>query len=131
MSASALAAGLRQGQISSSDLINACLDRIAAREPQVKAWAFLDAERAREYAKLADAWRASGLPLGPLHGLPVGVKDVFDTADMPSEYGSETLRGRRPSKDADAVSILRQAGAIIIGKTATSEFGMYHPGLLQ
>jgi Asp-tRNA(Asn)/Glu-tRNA(Gln) amidotransferase A subunit family amidase len=127
MSASALAAGLRQGQISSSDLINACLDRIAAREPQVKAWAFLDAERAREYAKLADAWRASGLPLGPLHGLPVGVKDVFDTADMPSEYGSETLRGRRPSKDADAVSILRQAGAIIIGKTATSEFGMYHP----
>lgn len=127
MSASALAAKLKQGQISSADLVNACLDRIAAREPQVKAWAFLDAERAREYAKLADAWRASGLPLGPLHGLPVGVKDVFDTADMPSEYGSETLRDRQPSKDAVAVSMLRRAGAIIIGKTATSEFGMYHP----
>lgn len=127
MSASALAADLGQGRISCSDLMDACLDRIAAREPEVKAWAFLDAERARGYAKLADAWRASGLPLGPLHGLPIGVKDVFDTADMPSEYGSETLRGRQPTKDAAAVSTLRQAGAIIIGKTATSEFGMYHP----
>jgi Asp-tRNA(Asn)/Glu-tRNA(Gln) amidotransferase A subunit family amidase len=127
MSACALAAKLKQGQISSSDLMDACLDRIATREPEVRAWAFLDAERARERAKRADVWRASGLPLGPLHGLPIGVKDVFDTADMPSEYGSETLRGRQPSVDAAAISTLRSAGAIIIGKTVTSEFGMYHP----
>jgi Asp-tRNA(Asn)/Glu-tRNA(Gln) amidotransferase A subunit family amidase len=127
MSASSLAAGLRQGEITAADLVDACLDRIAAREPDVKAWAFLDWERARERAGLADAWRASGQLLGPLHGLPVGVKDVFDTADMPSEYGSATLRGRQPAKDADAVAMLRRAGAIIIGKTATSEFGMYHP----
>jgi Asp-tRNA(Asn)/Glu-tRNA(Gln) amidotransferase A subunit family amidase len=127
MSAGALAVKLKQGRISAADLIDACLDRIAAREPQVKAWAFLDPEQARERARLADAWRAAGLPLSPLHGLPIGVKDVFDTADMPSEYGSETLRGRQPSVDAAAVSMLRRAGAIIIGKTATSEFGMYHP----
>jgi Asp-tRNA(Asn)/Glu-tRNA(Gln) amidotransferase A subunit family amidase len=127
MAARNLAAALRDGRISSSDLMDACLDRIATREPEVKAWAFLDTEQARESAKMADARHASGLPLGPLHGLPVGVKDVFDTADMPSEYGSETLRGRQPSVDADAISILRSAGAIVIGKTATSEFGMYHP----
>jgi Asp-tRNA(Asn)/Glu-tRNA(Gln) amidotransferase A subunit family amidase len=127
MSAGRLVAGLSRGEITASDLVEACLDRIAAREPDVKAWAFLDAERARERARLADAWRASGQLLGPLHGLPVGVKDVFDTADMPSEYGSATLRGRQPTKDADAVAMLRRAGAIVLGKTATSEFGMYHP----
>ena len=76
-------------------------------------------------AREADDWQRSGLPLGPLHGLPIGVKDVFDTADMPSEYGSPSLRGRRPEEDADAVDCLRAAGAIIIGKTVTSEFGMY------
>jgi Asp-tRNA(Asn)/Glu-tRNA(Gln) amidotransferase A subunit family amidase len=127
IAACTLAADLRHGRIRAADLMDACLVRIAMREPEVRAWAFLDTERARERAKKADAWRASGLPLGPLHGLPVGVKDVFDTADMPSEYGSETLRGRQPSVDAAAISILRNAGAIIIGKTATSEFGMYHP----
>jgi Asp-tRNA(Asn)/Glu-tRNA(Gln) amidotransferase A subunit family amidase len=127
MSATSLVARLDRGEITASELVEACLDRIAAREPDVKAWAFLDADGARERAKLADAWRRSGQLLGPLHGLPVGVKDVFDTADMPSEYGSATLRGRRPGKDADAVAMLGRAGVIMIGKTTTSEFGMYHP----
>jgi Asp-tRNA(Asn)/Glu-tRNA(Gln) amidotransferase A subunit family amidase len=127
MSACALATRLRTGRISAVDLMTACLDRIAAREADVRAWPFLDPERALELARLADRQLRMGLPPGPLHGLPVGVKDVFDTSDMPSEYGSETLRGRRPATDADAVTLLRGAGAIIIGKTATSEFGMYHP----
>ena len=127
VAAHVLIAKLRQGQISACELMMACLDRIAAREPQIRAWAFLDAERALEQARLADRQRAEGRPLGPLHGLPVGVKDVFDTYDMPSEYGSETLRGRQPVTDAAAVAILRKAGAIVIGKTTTSEFGMYHP----
>jgi len=125
--ATALATNLRNGRISAAELMEACLDRITLREPEVKAWAFLDIEQARERAKMSDARRKAGLALGPLHGLPIGVKDVFDTADMPSEYGSQTLRGRRPARDADAISILRNAGAIVIGKTATSEFGMYHP----
>jgi Asp-tRNA(Asn)/Glu-tRNA(Gln) amidotransferase A subunit family amidase len=127
IAAHVLIAKLRQGQISACELMMACLDRIASREPQIRAWAFLDAEQGLEQARLADRQRAEGRPLGPLHGLPVGVKDVFDTLDMPSEYGSETLRGRQPETDAAAVAILRKAGAIIIGKTATSEFGMYHP----
>lgn len=122
-----LIAKLRQGEISARELMTACLDRIASREPKIKAWTFLDAEQALEQASLADRQRAEGVPLGPLHGLPIGVKDVFDTHDMPSEYGSETLRGRRPETDAAAVAMLRKAGAIIVGKTATSEFGMYHP----
>jgi Asp-tRNA(Asn)/Glu-tRNA(Gln) amidotransferase A subunit family amidase len=127
MSASLLADRLRQGELSATELMDACLDRIAERDTHVRAWSFLDTAQAREAAALADRHRAAGLPLGPLHGLPIGVKDVFDTSDMPSEYGSETLRGRRPAIDAAAVSALRRAGAIIVGKTATSEFGMYHP----
>ena len=83
----------------------------------MKAWSFLDADLVRERARLADRWQAAGYPLGPLHGLPVGVKDVFDTSDMPSEYGSASLRGRRPTEDADAVSMLHGAGALIVGKT--------------
>ncbi len=131
MSAGALADRLKNGELSAAELMEACLDRIAARDPEVGAWAFIDFENARAQARRADEHRATGRPLEPLHGLPVGVKDVFDTADMPSEYGSETLRGRRPDVDAAAVSVLRKAGAIIVGKTTTSEFGMYHPSVAR
>jgi Asp-tRNA(Asn)/Glu-tRNA(Gln) amidotransferase A subunit family amidase len=125
--ARACTAAIRQGRISSLELTEACLARIDARENVINAWAFLDPDLARRRARFADEWQAQGLPLGPLHGVPVGVKDVFDTADMPSEYGSPLYRGRRPESDAAAVSRLRAAGAIVIGKTVTSEFGMYHP----
>ncbi|WP_346360535.1 amidase [Bosea sp. (in: a-proteobacteria)] len=107
--------------------MEACLARIAAREPEVRAWSYLDPASALDQAREADRRQAAGQPLGPLHGLPIGVKDVFDTVDMPSEYGSALYRGRRPQVDAAAVARLRRAGAIIIGKTTTSEFGMYHP----
>jgi Asp-tRNA(Asn)/Glu-tRNA(Gln) amidotransferase A subunit family amidase len=121
-----LAAGaIRRGELSSAELLEACLARIAEREASVGAWSYLDRDLARQKAREADEWQRSGAPLGPLHGLPIGVKDVFDTADMPSEYGSPSLRGRRPDEDADAVDCLRAAGAIVIGKTVTSEFGMY------
>jgi Asp-tRNA(Asn)/Glu-tRNA(Gln) amidotransferase A subunit family amidase len=127
ISAEAAAAAIKSGETTSSALTQACLNRINARESIVNAWTFLDAERALKRASLADALVATSPPLGPLHGIPIGVKDVFDTCDMPSEYGSTLYRGRRPHDDADAVDVLRRAGAIIIGKTATSEFGMYHP----
>ncbi|WFU40242.1 amidase [Bradyrhizobium sp. CB82] len=93
----------------------------------MRAWSYLDRDLGCEQARRADARQAVGEPLGPLHGLPVGVRDVFDTADMPSEYGSALYRARVPEADAAAVSKLHEAGAIILGKTATSEFGMYHP----
>jgi Asp-tRNA(Asn)/Glu-tRNA(Gln) amidotransferase A subunit family amidase len=125
--ARACASAIRHGRISSLELTEACLARIDTRENVVNAWAFLDPDLARRRARFADEWQAQALPLGPLHGVPVGVKDVFDTADMPSEYGSPLYCGRRPESDAAAVARLRAAGAIVIGKTVTSEFGMYYP----
>lgn len=127
LAATEAAAAIRSGRLTAADLMEACLARIAAREPAVRAWCFLDPDRARAAARLADRRQAAGQPLGPLHGVPIGIKDVFDTSDMPSEYGSELLRGRQPTADAAAVAVLRRAGAIVVGKTATSEFGMYHP----
>ena len=116
---------IRRGALNSVDLVQACLARIAEREGAIGAWCHLDREAALRQAREADERQRSGAPLGPLHGLPIGIKDVLDTADMPCEYGSPSLRGRRPQCDADAVARLRAAGAIIIGKTVTSEFGMY------
>lgn len=126
MSATDLARGIRGRMLSARDAVGSCLARIAARDPELHAWAFIDPKIALERARLADDWQAQGLPLGPLHGVPVGIKDVFDTCDLPSEYGSSLYRGRRPERDAAVVAVLRRAGAIILGKTTTSEFGMYH-----
>jgi len=126
LSARTIVSAIRSRRLTAISVMEACLEQIAAREPQVKAWSFLDADAAREHARLADDWQDAGFPLGPLHGLPVGVKDVFDTSNMPSEYGSKSLHGHRPTEDADAVGVLHRAGALIVGKTSTSEFGMYH-----
>ncbi len=98
----------------------ACLARIAEREPAVRAFAWFDPDAARK--------AAAAVPPGALHGLPIGVKDVFDTADMPSEYGSPIWRGWRPRADAAAVAWARQAGAVVIGKTVTTEFATRKPG---
>jgi len=128
MSAAEAAEAIREGQITSEELVSACLDRIASLEEQVGAWAYLDPEYALNQAREADLARREGKPLGPLHGLPVGVKDIFDTADMPTEDGTVLHAGRRPLEDATAVSLLRQAGAVIMGKTVTTELAVYAPG---
>src|SRR5262250_1755530 len=127
-SAVSLAADLRSGALSSVALTTACLDRIAALEPDIRAWVHLDRGLALQQAQAADARRASGQPLGPLHGLPVAVKDIIDTADLPTEYNSPISRGRRPTKDATLVQRLRSTGAIVMGKTVTSEFAVYTAG---
>jgi Asp-tRNA(Asn)/Glu-tRNA(Gln) amidotransferase A subunit family amidase len=111
---------IRKGALRPETLMEACLDRIAQREPEVRAFAFLDPDMARRAA-------ASALP-GPLHGLPIGVKDVLDTRDMPSEYGSPIWRGWCPRADAACVAWARAAGAVIIGKTVTTEFATRKPG---
>jgi Asp-tRNA(Asn)/Glu-tRNA(Gln) amidotransferase A subunit family amidase len=118
---------IRGGKVSSEELTRACLARIEAREPEVQAWAFLDPEHALRQAKAADEWRKRGRPLGRLHGLPVGVKDIVDTADMPTENGTVLHAGRRPRQDATLVSLLRAAGAVILGKTVTTELAVYGP----
>ena len=119
-----LARRLARREITAQALLEDCLERISAREPEVQAWAFFDAERAREQARALDA----GPVRGPLHGLPVGVKDIFDTFDMPTEYGSAIYRGHRPASDCSCVALARRAGALILGKTVTTEFATFPPG---
>ncbi|MBI4536734.1 MAG: amidase [candidate division NC10 bacterium] len=119
---------IRRGELTSEAYTAACLARIAAIEGTVGAWAFLDPERALDEARAADAARGAGKPLGPLHGLPVGVKDIIDTADMPTENGTPLHAGRRPTEDAAVVASLRRAGAVILGKTVTTELAVYSPG---
>jgi Asp-tRNA(Asn)/Glu-tRNA(Gln) amidotransferase A subunit family amidase len=127
-SARALIQGMRSGELSARAVMEAHLARIAEREPVVRAWAFITPERGLQAADHADAARAAGKPLGPLHGLPVGVKDIIDTLDMPTEFGTPLHKGRQPAADATIVTRLRTAGAIILGKTVTSEHAVYTPG---
>ncbi len=115
------------GEVRAAELTDACLARIALREPAVGAFAFVDAELARAGAGACDDHRETGLATGPLHGLPVGVKDIIDTADMPTENGTPLDAGRRPGRDAAVVQRLRAAGAVIMGKTVTTELGAMHP----
>jgi len=127
-SAADAARAIRDGVLSSVELVQACLERIREIEPRLQAWAFRDEQYALAQARAADDLKRQGLPIGPLHGVPVGVKDIFDTADMPTEYGSVLYAGRTPSRDAAAVAMLRAAGAVIIGKTVTTEFATQAPG---
>ncbi len=125
--AEALAA-LREGRMSAETLVGACLARIRADEERVQAWAFIDEELALEQARRLDEVRREGHTAGPLHGLPVGVKDIIDTADMPTEDGTVLHAGRCPEHDATVVERLRLAGAVILGKTVTTELATYAPG---
>jgi Asp-tRNA(Asn)/Glu-tRNA(Gln) amidotransferase A subunit family amidase len=128
VSASDAARAIRDGALSSQELVEACLARIGEADPGIEAWAHLDPEHARVQARARDQDRREGQPVGPLHGVPVGIKDIFDTADYPTEDGSVLHAGRTPAHDATAVEMLRAAGAIILGKTVTTEFATYSPG---
>lgn len=128
LTAAQAAEAIRDGKITSEELVGACLDRIARIEETVGAWAHLDPDYALQQARDADLWRKEGRALGPLHGIPVGVKDIFDTRDLPTEDGTVLHGGRRPNADATAVALLRQAGAVILGKTVTTELAVYSPG---
>ncbi|UUX49349.1 amidase [Nisaea acidiphila] len=127
LTASAAARVLAAGEASAEELMLSCLDRVAERDETVRAWAFLDPELALANARAADASRAAGYTLGPLHGVPVGIKDVIETADMPTENGSDLFRGQRTGRDADCVARLRNAGAVIMGKTVTTELANQTP----
>ena len=125
----ALEAGrlIAAGELTAEALMDACLQRSAERDSEVRAWKFLDPEHARAQARAADDIRRMGMPLGPLHGVPVGIKDIFDTQDMPTEYGTPLESGRQPERDSAVVARLREAGAIIMGKTVTTELAYYSP----
>ena len=116
------------GDMSAQDYIGACLERIAAVDDKVHAFVHLDPEEALSQARALDERRRNGKPLGPLHGVPVAIKDIFDTADYKTECGSPLLKGRQPMRDSTVVARLREAGAVIIGKSVTTEFAYFHAG---
>jgi len=126
--ASEAAEKIRDGTLTSEEAVQACLERIRALEPKVQAWTFLDEEHALAQARALDQRKRDGEPLGPLHGVPVGVKDIIDTADMPTENGNAVQQGRTPRDDAAVVRMLRAAGAVILGKTVTTECAYFNPG---
>jgi len=128
LSAADLATRIRGGETTSEELVTACLERIDELEDSIQAWAYINPEYALEQARKADSELKTGQAIGPLHGIPVGVKDIFDTGDMPTEDGTVLHAGRTPAYDATAVSLLREAGAVIMGKTVTTELAVYAPG---
>jgi Asp-tRNA(Asn)/Glu-tRNA(Gln) amidotransferase A subunit family amidase len=115
---------LARREISAEQLVKSCLDRIVEREPLIEAWAHIAFDDSLEQARALDRGAVRGL----LHGLPIGVKDLFDTAGMPTSYGSSIYARHRPAADAAAVALACEAGAIVLGKTVTTEFATFHPG---
>ena len=124
LSATSLVRKLATREITATALLADCIERINERERDVRAWTFLDTDAAVRRARELDAQSPSGL----LHGLPIAVKDVFDTVDMPTSYGSPIYSVHRPAADAACVALARAAGAIVVGKTVTTEFATFHPG---
>jgi Asp-tRNA(Asn)/Glu-tRNA(Gln) amidotransferase A subunit family amidase len=117
---------IASGHLSSVDLVKSCLAQIADTDASIKAWAYLDPESALAQAAECDRIRKAGLGTGPLHGLPVGLKDVIDTRDMPTQRGTDIFKDRQPEKDARLVERLRESGAVIMGKTVTTELAFVH-----
>lgn len=118
------AGALARGVLRPEELVEACLARIEARDAEIHAWVDFDASGARERA------RRSGMDTqrGPLHGIPIAVKDIIDTEELATERGSELFAGRRPERDAACVALLRAAGALVLGKSVTTEFAYFAPG---
>ncbi len=124
LSATELVGMVRRREVAAEAGVRSCMERIAAREPQVSAWAAYDVEYAIAQAKAVDRTDH----LGALAGVPFGAKDVFDSADLPTAYNSEVYRGWRPAADASVIAIPRAAGSILMGKTVTTEFAYRKPG---
>ena len=123
LSATEASARIAAGKLTSEALVAACIERIRSREKEVQAWAHFDPEAALGQARARD----KAHPQSRLHGIPVGVKDVIDTHDMPTEYGSPIYRGHRPACDAACVAQVREAGGVILGKAVSTEFATRHP----
>lgn len=119
---------IQGGRLTSEALVGDCLARIRELEPAVHAWAHLDEAHALEQARQRDRAASRGQAAGPLHGIPVGIKDIIDTAGVPTEYGCGVFSGRVPEEDAWLVGRLKEAGAVIMGKTVTAEMATFSPG---
>lgn len=127
LSAADAASAIRAGKITSQELVSALLSRIDEREKEVGAWAHLDSDHALSQARKSDDERASGKGIGPLHGVPVAIKDIIETRDYPTENGCPLFSGNTTDHDAACVATLRSAGAIVLGKTITTELALLTP----
>jgi Asp-tRNA(Asn)/Glu-tRNA(Gln) amidotransferase A subunit family amidase len=123
LTATEIVAAVKSGKATCEAVTRACLDRIAARDAQVQAWQYLDPDRAIAEARARDKSDKSGT----LIGVPFNVKDIIETHDMPTEYGSPIYKGFRPRADASCVALSRKAGAVLLGKAVTTEFANFHP----
>jgi len=123
----AAAAAIRSGELTATALVDACLDRIRALDSTLKAWILVDDEGARAAARAADDAVRARATLGPLHGAPIGVKDIIDVAGLPTTAGAREFAHTRPTRDATCVARLRAAGAIVLGKTHTTQFAYRDP----
>jgi Asp-tRNA(Asn)/Glu-tRNA(Gln) amidotransferase A subunit family amidase len=123
LSASEALVRIQEGKLTSEALVRSCLERIDSRESQVKAWVYLDRDFALRQARECDR----GTNRGPIHGIPFAAKDIMDTADLPTEYGSPIYKGNRPASDAACVALSRAAGGVLLGKTVTTEFASRVP----
>ena len=120
----ALVARIARGELRAEAVVRAALERIAAQDADIHAWAHVGHDAALAQARAVDA----GTAASALRGVPIGVKDLMDTADMPTTYGSPIYATHRPARDAAAVALARLAGAVVVGKTVTTEFATFHPG---
>jgi amidase len=127
LSVTAAAQAIARGDITSEALVAACLDHIDLHDGKVRAWAYLNPAQALAEARARDREMKKNGPRGPLHGVPIAVKDVIDTADMPTQMGSDIYEGWQPRTDAACVALVRKAGAVILGKTVTCELAGIAP----
>lgn len=127
LTAAAAADAIDRGDITSEALVSECLGRIAERDDEIGAWVHVDEEQALADARAADDARRAGKGVGPLNGVPIGIKDIIDVGGRPCEHGSPVFKGRRAVHDAAVVTALRNAGAIILGKTTTTELALLTP----
>lgn len=131
LTAAQAAAAIRAKQLSPVDLVQALLDRITTLEPRLHAWAYVAGEQAMKEARAAERAARQGAARSPVFGVPYGAKDIFDTAGIPTEAGSAVYKGRVPDADSGPVALLKRAGAILIGKTETTEFADGHPAITR
>lgn len=124
LTATEIVQAIAAGKATCEAVARSCLDHIAERDPRVQAWQFIDPDLVIKQARALDQKGT----VGPLRGVPIGFKDIIDTHDMPTEYGSPIYKGHRPANDAACVALSRKAGAVIMGKTVTTEFANKHPG---
>lgn len=121
---SALIPALQTRNLSAEKLVRRCIERIEEREPAIGAWSYFDPDKVLEEARAIDRGPVRGI----LHGIPIGIKDIIEVRDMPYGCGSSIFEGRVGKKDASCVALLRSAGAVVVGKTVTTEFGYFRPG---